>query len=269
MSVVMTQTFETLSFVLNTWLVFMAVSGLFLVTIVVLPHREDAHKLVDRAYDSGNALLNWLGSTAHDIVEELKGIAVLAALPFIWMAEAMWDILKFTIKGAAISAGILAVVLATSLILTGAAISFWIAFPFIIGYVAVQKTWNMVSKASNFIVTKVEEAKAKAEAKAEKAEQERLEAVKAEAEALGFVSSEDVAEMIKAAIAKHEAEKHVAEAEAVVEHAVQVVLKSIEDFDLADKAGRKAARTYLRDNGVEIAGNANRHEISKKFELLN
>ena len=99
----------------------------------------------------------------------------------------------------------------------------------------------------------IENHKAAVIAAAEAAETARLEAVKAEAKTLGFVSREDVAEMIADAISQHEAKKHFKinpafqgklrpsdeelakildafGAEDFSMHAEQVVLKSIEEM---------------------------------------
>ena len=48
-----------------------------------------------------------------------------------------------------------------------------------------------------------------------------------------------------------------------------VVKRSEAQLDsLNSKNGRAQARSFLRGRGVDVAGNANRHHITKRFELL-
>lgn len=56
--------------------------------------------------------------------------------------------------------------------------------------------------------------------------------------------------------------------EMIVQHAAVVVKKSIEDFDMNSKEGRKAARQYLLDQGVNISRSSNRSQIAKGFDTL-
>lgn len=246
----------------------------------VLTWRQRAHQAVDSCFDKAEA-------TAEAAVKAAKAVKAVANRVFGFGKKAV----TLVGKGLGYAAVVTALLTFTAITITGAATVMWLSLPFVLTYAA---TKAAAAKVSEMIAAR----KAAAIAAAEAAEIARLEAVKAEAISLGFVSREDV----EAMIAKHEAMMHaqaaaekagdsakfedvmilVASDEGIqesvadgvtcielIDNAVQVVKKSIQDFDLQTKAGRKAARTYLRDNGVAVARHANRYEIAKKFHLLN
>jgi hypothetical protein len=143
-----------------------------------LSWRQSAHEAVDFAFDKAEATVkavNLAKKTASTITKGLGYVAAGVAL------------LAF--------AGVVLAVSATTM---------WIALPFVLTYAAAHNTVS----AAKAVKAKVSEAKAKAEAAAAKAEAERLEAVKAEAKALGFVDGDEVKAMIADAIMAHEAKKH-------------------------------------------------------------
>jgi hypothetical protein len=245
----------------------------------VLTWRQRAHQAVDSCFDKAEA-------TAEAAVKAAKAVKAVANRVFGFGKKAV----TLVGKGLGYAAVVTALLTFTAITITGAATVMWLSLPFVLTYAA---TKAAAAKVSEMIAAR----KAAAIAAAEAAEIARLEAVKAEAISLGFVSREDV----EAMIAKHEAMMHAQAAEKaedsanfedvmvlvasdegiqesvtdgvtcieLIDNAVQVVKKSIQDFDLQTKAGRKAARTYLRDNGVAVARHANRYEIAKKFHLLN
>ena len=260
MSAIMTETFNTMLFILNSYLWAMGISGVFLLAIVLIPHREDAHDLLDRIYDAGNNLLDWLGNTTHSLIQGTKETAALVILPFVFIAEAMWDLVKITAKGLAVAAVVLAVVMVTAVILAGAAISFWAALPLVLGYVAILKTISGAKAVKAKVAQMIENHKAAVAEKAEKAEAEAKAEFRAKAEAAGFVHVDDVSALIAKHVKAHETEKHEqdlnlkvealtvglhravarqAKAEAskvveIVEHAQAVVLKAVTEMTIQE-----------------------------------
>jgi hypothetical protein len=254
MEMVIMNTFENLTVMVQLWAAFMAV-----VLLAFAPTRQKAHHIIDKVYDTADSILAMAGSTLVETLVLLGcGLVVAAAV----MAVAIEAV---TIK------------------------------------VAQAKAWVVAwarAKADAW-------AEARAAAKA-KAEAEALAAFARQAKAAGFVHKDEVRSLIRkineqsAQLISWEcdynslqtsldgAEEEIIElngkldelvrkkyphgvqvrVEAVVHHEA-IVRKSIEDFNMNSKPGRKAARTYLREQGVEVADSTNSSQIAKKFELIN
>lgn len=151
---------------LNGWADVLALVGLD--DDEVLTWRESAHRGVDFCFDAAEAGINSAKQMVEKAIKATKETAFLAALPFVFLAEGMRDL--------------------------------------------VTKAADFTSSKTTAVKAKFEGLIAEVKAKAEAAEAKRLEAVKAQAKALGFVSSDEVKAMIADAIAKHEAKQHRAKA---------------------------------------------------------
>ena len=192
--------------------------------------------------DDGEDVLTWRQLT-HNAIDTSFDKAEVAAEA----AKAGFSLVGKSLGYVAVASGLLA---GAGIVLAVSATTMWIAFPFILAYVAGLKTIS----AARAVKAKVSEAKAKAGAAAEKAEAEAKAEFKREAEEAGFLHRDEVEALIADAIAKHESKKHRWKVNAAFErklrptgqdlqqiladygteefkvHACQVVLKSIEEM---------------------------------------